>query len=54
MLASAAKRIPKEIIQVTTNIHRIECPKAWAQLAQQEQVYAYHLSRAAWEGSKIG
>lgn len=29
------------------------CPSAWSQLAHSEKMYAYYLSRAAWEGSKI-
>ena len=46
-------RAVKEFIPVSTNIHRIECKSAWAQLSKRERMYAYYMSRAAWEGSKI-
>ena len=52
-MQQAAKHLPKEFIPVTSSIRRIECSKAWSQLASREQLYAYYLSRAAWEGSKI-
>lgn len=52
-MQAAAKRIAKEFIPVTTNIHSIECPSAFNQLTKQEKLYAYHMARAAWEGSKL-
>jgi dipeptidyl-peptidase-3 len=52
-MLSLAKWAPKEFIPVTTSIHSIECASAFAQLTSREKLYAYHLSRAAWEGSKI-
>lgn len=47
------KYLPKEIIPVTTPVHRIECGPAWNLLTKQEQLYAFYMSRAAWEGAKI-
>lgn len=44
---------PKDFIPVTTNIHSIACAKSWAQLETQEQLYAYYMARAAWQGSRI-
>jgi len=43
----------KEFIPVATNVHAIKCPKAWKQLGEQEKKYAYYMTRAAWEGSKV-
>ena len=48
-----SKYLPKEFIPITTNIHRIECGKAWSQLASKEALYAFHMAQAAWTGSKI-
>ncbi|TNV82443.1 hypothetical protein FGO68_gene4859 [Halteria grandinella] len=52
-MQATAKRIAKEFIPVTTSIHSIECPAAFAQLTKHEKLYAYHMARAAWEGSKL-
>jgi len=49
----ASKYAPKEFIPTHTNIHRIECPKSWKQLTLKEQLYAYYLTRASWEGSIV-
>jgi len=43
----------KEFIPTNTSIHKIECPAAWKQLEQREKLYAYYLTRAAWEGCKV-
>jgi len=53
MMQQASKYIPKDFIPVTTAIHSIECPSAFAQLTTKEKLYAYYLARASWEGSKI-
>jgi len=34
-------------------VHRIECPKAWAQLTFKEQRYAFEIYKASWEGAKV-
>jgi dipeptidyl-peptidase-3 len=47
------KYLAKEFIPTTANVHKIACSSAWKQLERKEQLYAYYLSRAAWEGSKI-
>ena len=47
------KYAPKEFIPISTNIHRIECGKAFSQLTPKEKLYSYYMSKAAWEGSKI-
>lgn len=52
-MQQAIKHLPKEFIPLTTNVHKIECAQAWSQLAKKERMYAYYMSRAAWEGSKI-
>jgi len=44
---------PKEVIPHDSPIHSIACPGSWGQLEVNEQLYAYYMSRAAWEGSKI-
>jgi dipeptidyl-peptidase-3 len=43
----------KDIIPVETSIHAIACRSSWEQLSSKEQAYAYFMSRACWEGSKI-
>ncbi len=53
MMQQASKYIPKDFIPVTTAIHLIECPSAFAQLTTKEKLYSYYLARASWEGSKI-
>lgn len=44
---------PKDFIPVSTSIHAIACPKSWSQLEPKEKMYAYHMARAAWQGSRI-
>lgn len=52
-MQTLSKWSAKEFIPVTTTIHSIECGSAFGQLTRREKLYAYHLSRAAWEGSKV-
>lgn len=47
------KRQPKEFIPTSTNVQPIVCSSSWSQLAKSEQLYAYYISKAAWEGSKV-
>ena len=44
---------PKETIPHDAPVHAIKCPTSWSQLNSSEQLYAYYMARAAWEGSKI-
>ena len=38
---------------MTAPIHPIKAGNSFRQLSKKEQAYAYHMSRASWEGSKI-
>jgi len=40
-------------IAAETPIQRLECESAWSALTRTEQYYAYHLSRACWEGGIV-
>eukprot|EP00826_Nyctotherus_ovalis_P055150 TRINITY_DN7308_c0_g1_i4.p1 TRINITY_DN7308_c0_g1~~TRINITY_DN7308_c0_g1_i4.p1 ORF type:complete len:283 (-),score=71.58 TRINITY_DN7308_c0_g1_i4:1161-2009(-) len=42
-----------QIIPVDTSVHFIDCSDAWPLLTKEEQLYAYHFTRASWEGAKI-
>jgi dipeptidyl-peptidase-3 len=54
MLANTAKKyVNKEFIPTHTRVSAIACPQSWSQLEKKEKMYAYHMARASWEGSKI-
>lgn len=38
---------------MTANVHSVECRDSFGQLNETEALYAYHMARASWEGSKI-
>lgn len=42
-----------QIIPVETDVHFLDCSAAWPLLTEKEQLYAYHFTRASWEGAKI-
>ena len=44
---------PKEFIPITASVHSVECETSFGQLDTKEALYAYHMTRASWEGSKI-
>ena len=52
-MATEPKPEPDQIIPIDTNVHFLDCKNAWPLLTKKEQFYAYHLTRASWEGAKI-
>lgn len=42
-----------EYIDLKSRIHPIDCEKAFNILDKREKYYAYYMTRASWEGSKI-
>ena len=52
MVESAAHQ-PKEFISTEASVHYIDAKDSFGQLEQREALYAYYMTRASWEGSKI-
>ena len=38
---------------MTSNVHSVECTDSFGQLSDTEATYAYYMTRASWEGSKV-
>jgi dipeptidyl-peptidase-3 len=51
--ANDKKFDPKEFIPTSCPIHQVACSDAWSQLSEEEKAYAFHMSAASWEGSKV-
>jgi hypothetical protein len=43
----------QDYIPVETNVHMLDCAKAWSQLNLREKMYTYFIARASWEGAKV-
>lgn len=52
-MVEASSSLPQEFIPVTAPVHSVECESAFNQLDEKEAAYAYYMTRASWEGSKI-
>ena len=53
MVESTNTHNPKEFKPIETPIHYIACKESFSQLEHSEALYAYYMTRASWEGSKI-
>jgi len=51
-MVEAANR-QRDVIPTNTKVHSVESEDSFNQLSESEAMYAYHMTRAAWEGSKI-
>ena len=51
-MVQAAERV-RDVIPTTAKVHSVECADSFGQLSEQEAMYAYYMTRASWEGSKI-
>jgi len=49
----AAVHTPKDFVEITSDIHKIDAKKAVSQLEDKEANYAYYMAQASWQGSKI-